>query len=137
MADYNYNTNYQGLYSLFLFKSVTSFVFSVSPCRSSFNGSFGLHLHVTPACVSFYRRCFCLEDLRWRRRPPTTPLTMIFVKVIIRHNSNIFFKINVSLFIWNNEDGWGWALHFSFYYTPQCIHVCAKQITCPSRGLSG
>jgi hypothetical protein len=34
MADYNYNTNYQGLYSLFLFKSVTSFVFSASPCEA-------------------------------------------------------------------------------------------------------
>jgi hypothetical protein len=50
-TNYNYNIDYQGLYSLFLFKSVSSFVFSMSPCRSSFNRSFDLYLHVTPAYV--------------------------------------------------------------------------------------
>jgi hypothetical protein len=30
--NYNHNTNYQGLCSLFLFKSVSSFIFSKSPC---------------------------------------------------------------------------------------------------------
>jgi hypothetical protein len=33
------------------------------------------------------------------------PLTMTSVKVVIPHNSSIFFKIYVSLFIWNNENG--------------------------------
>jgi hypothetical protein len=28
-------------------------------------------------------------------------------------------------------------LHHSFYHTPQYIHSCAKQITCPSIGLRG
>jgi hypothetical protein len=74
IINYNHITDYQGLYSLFLFKLVSSFVFSMSPCRSSFNRSFDLYLHVTPAYVLSYRRCFCLEDLRRRRRPPTEPI---------------------------------------------------------------
>jgi hypothetical protein len=69
--NYNYNTDYQGLYSLFLFKSVSPFIFSMSSCRSSFNRSFGLYFHVAPAYALSCRRCFCLEDLRRRRRPPT------------------------------------------------------------------
>jgi hypothetical protein len=32
---------------------------------------FGLYLHVTPAFVLSCQRCFYLEDLRRRRRPPT------------------------------------------------------------------
>jgi hypothetical protein len=79
ITNYNYNTNYQGLYSLFLFKSVSSFVFSMLPCRSSFNRSFGLHLHITPAYVLFCRRCFCLEDLRRRRRPPTDSIDVTLI----------------------------------------------------------
>jgi hypothetical protein len=71
ITNHNHDTNYQGLCGLFLFKSVPPFVPSVSSCRSSFNCSFGIHLHVTPACMSSCRRCFCLEDLRRRRRPPT------------------------------------------------------------------
>jgi hypothetical protein len=31
ITNYNHNTDYQGLYSLFLFKSVSSFVFSMTP----------------------------------------------------------------------------------------------------------
>jgi hypothetical protein len=34
---------------------------------------FGLYLHVAPAFVLSCQRCFCLEDLRRRRRPPTAP----------------------------------------------------------------
>jgi hypothetical protein len=71
ITNHDYDTNYQGLCSLFLFKSVPSFVSSVSSCRSSFSCSFGIHLHVTAACLLSCRRCFCLEDLRRRRRPPT------------------------------------------------------------------
>jgi hypothetical protein len=71
ITNHNYDTNYQGLCGLFLFKSVPPFVSSMSSCRSSFSCSFGIHLHVTPACMSSYRRCFFLEDLRQRRRPPT------------------------------------------------------------------
>jgi hypothetical protein len=73
ITNYNHNTNYQGLCSLFLFKSVPSFVSSMPPCRSSFNRSFGFHLHVASACISSCRKCFCLEDLRRRRRPPIRP----------------------------------------------------------------
>jgi hypothetical protein len=72
VINHDYNTNYQGLCSLFLFKSVSPFVSSVSSCRSSFSCSFGIHLHVTHAFLLSCQRCFCLEDLRQRRRPPTT-----------------------------------------------------------------
>jgi hypothetical protein len=71
ITNYDHNTNYQGLCSLFLFKSVPSFVLGMSPCRSPFNCRFGIYLHVMPACISSYRRCFRLEDLRRRKRPPT------------------------------------------------------------------
>jgi hypothetical protein len=71
ITNYNHSTNYQGLHGLFLFKSVSSFVLGMPSCRSSFNCSFGIYLHVISACISSCRRCFCLEDLRRRRRPPT------------------------------------------------------------------
>jgi hypothetical protein len=48
ITNYNHNTDYQGLYSLLLFKSVSSFVFSMTLSQSSFNRSFDLYLHVTP-----------------------------------------------------------------------------------------
>jgi hypothetical protein len=70
IINHNQDTNYRGLCSLFLFKSVPLFVSSVSSCRSSFNCSFGIYLHVAPACISSCRRCFCSEDLRQRRKPP-------------------------------------------------------------------
>jgi hypothetical protein len=80
ITNHDYNTNYQGLCSLFLFKSVPPFVSSVSSCRSSFSCSFSIHLHVTPACLLSCRRCFCLEDLRRRRRPPKGyPSLAIFI----------------------------------------------------------
>jgi hypothetical protein len=69
ITNYDHNIYYQGLYSLFLFKSVSSFVFSMTPNRSSSNYNFGLYLHITPVFVLSCWRCFCLEDLRWRRRP--------------------------------------------------------------------
>jgi hypothetical protein len=52
ITNYNHNTDYQGLCILFLFKSVPSFVLGMPPCRSSFNCSFGIYLHVVPACIS-------------------------------------------------------------------------------------
>jgi hypothetical protein len=78
ITNYDHNTDYQELYSFFLFKSVSSFAFNTIPSRSSFNRSFGffriifgLYLHATPAFVLSCRMCFYLENLRWRRRPPT------------------------------------------------------------------
>jgi hypothetical protein len=71
ITNHDYDSNYQGLCSLFLFKSVPPFVSSVSSCQSTFSNSFGIHLHVAPACILSFRRCFCLEDLQRRRRPPT------------------------------------------------------------------
>jgi hypothetical protein len=75
ITNHDYNTIYQGLCSLFLIKSVLPFVLSVSSCRSSFSCIFDIHLHVTPTCLLSCRRCFCLEDLRRRRRPPTSGRT--------------------------------------------------------------
>jgi hypothetical protein len=99
---YDRNTDYQGLHSLFLFKSVMTFAFNMTPSRSSFNRSFdvvriifGLYLHVTPAFVLSCRRCFCLEDLRRRRRPPTG------VPSLRRRKDNrIFAAAGVSLCLW-------------------------------------
>jgi hypothetical protein len=79
ITNHNHETNYHGLCGLFLFKSVSPFVSSVSSCRSSFNCNFGIQLHVTSACMSSCHRCFCLEDLRRKRRPPTPPLSKIIV----------------------------------------------------------
>jgi hypothetical protein len=90
-TNHNHDTNYQGLSGLFLFKSVLPFVSSVSSCWSSFNCSFGMYLHVVPACISSCRRCFCLEDLRRRRRPPPLSkayqlnLMIIFPPYLIRY----------------------------------------------------
>nr|ACR34596.1 unknown [Zea mays] len=76
--NYDHNTDYLGLYSLFLFKSVSCFTFNIIPSRSPFNRSFdfvriifGLYLQVAPAFVLSCRRCFCLGNLRRRKRPPT------------------------------------------------------------------
>jgi hypothetical protein len=63
-------------YTVFYSKSVPPFVSSVSSCQSSFNCSFDIYLHVVPACISSCRRCFCLEDLWRRRRPPTIALAL-------------------------------------------------------------
>jgi hypothetical protein len=45
-------------------------------CRSSLDSSFGVYLRAVFAYMLLFRRCFCLEDLRWRSRPPTE---MIFL----------------------------------------------------------
>jgi hypothetical protein len=80
ITNYFYNTDHQGLHNIFPFKSVSSFVLSMSPCRSSFDRSFCLCLHVTLAYVLSCQRCFCLEDLWPRRRPPTTPYKIKYYK---------------------------------------------------------
>jgi hypothetical protein len=81
ITNHNHNTNYQRLCGLFLFKSVPSFVLSMPSCRSSFNCSVGIYLHVISACISSCRRCFCLEQLRRRRRPPTcTGCLLLFLQ---------------------------------------------------------
>jgi hypothetical protein len=43
----------------------------MSLCRSSLDRSFGVYLRVVFAYMPIFRRCFCLEDLRRRSRPPT------------------------------------------------------------------
>jgi hypothetical protein len=77
ITNHNHGTNYQGLYSLFLFKSMPPFVLSMPSCRSSFKCNFGTYLHVVFACISSCRRCFCLEDLRRRRRPLTVSIPLL------------------------------------------------------------
>jgi hypothetical protein len=63
-TNHNHDTKCQGLDGPFLFKSVLLFVSGTPLCRSSLGNSFG---------ISSCRRCFCSEDLRQRRRPPTDP----------------------------------------------------------------
>jgi hypothetical protein len=61
-----------------------------SSCRSSLDCNFGLYLRVVSACISPCRRCFGLEDLRQRRRPPTVALRgarSFFVTSSIREKS--------------------------------------------------
>jgi hypothetical protein len=57
----------------FSLESVTTFGFVIILSRSFFSHSFGflLYHHVTYISVLSCRRCFCLEDLRRGRRPPT------------------------------------------------------------------
>jgi hypothetical protein len=45
---------------------------------------FGLYLHVSLAFVMSSRRCFCLEDLRRRRRPPTGATLVTFPKLVLQ-----------------------------------------------------
>jgi hypothetical protein len=93
ITNYNHDTNYQGLNSLFLFKSVLSFVSDVSSCRSFLDYSFGIYLRVVTACIWPCRRCFCLENLRRRRRPPTVALhgaRSFFVTSSIREKLEVF-----------------------------------------------
>jgi hypothetical protein len=79
ITNYNHSTNCQGLHGLFLFKSVPSFVLGTPSCRSSFNCSFGIYLHVVSDCISSCRRCFCLDDLRWRRKPPIVAPSQCYI----------------------------------------------------------
>jgi hypothetical protein len=43
----------------------------MSLCRSSLDHSFGMYLRAMFAYMPTFRRCFCLEDLWRRSRPPT------------------------------------------------------------------
>ena len=98
ITNYNHNTNYQGLCSLFPFKSVPSFVLGMPPCRSPFNCSFSIYLHVVPACISSCQRCFRLEDLRRRRRPPTHPmlvLSLLHLYLSLLFKPRFKFKIEI------------------------------------------
>jgi hypothetical protein len=70
ITNYNHNTNHHGLCSLFLFKSVPSFVLGMPPCRSSFNCSFSIYLHVVSACISSCRRCFLLRGPSAEKKAP-------------------------------------------------------------------
>jgi hypothetical protein len=54
-----------------------------------------LYLHVTPSFVLSYQRCFCLEDLRRRRRPPTPHLLHPNRSLVIKPNCHgyLIFRI--------------------------------------------
>jgi hypothetical protein len=69
--NYKHYTNNHGLICLFLFKSVQPFVSRHVTMPKLPGYSFGLYLRVVSAYVPFCQRCFCLEDLRRRSRPPT------------------------------------------------------------------
>jgi hypothetical protein len=70
ITNHNHNTNYQGLCGLFLFKSVSSFVLSMPLCRSSFNCSLVIYLHVVSACISSCQRCFLLRGPSAEKKAP-------------------------------------------------------------------
>jgi hypothetical protein len=55
VTNYNHNACYQGLCGLFLFKSVPSFVLWTPLCRSPFNYSFSVFLHVVLSKVFLLR----------------------------------------------------------------------------------
>jgi hypothetical protein len=74
MTNYKHDTNYRGLDGLFLFKSVSPFISRCVVMPKLQDYSFGIYLHVVSACILSCQRCFCLEDLRRRRRPPTCAL---------------------------------------------------------------
>jgi hypothetical protein len=62
----------------------------MSLCRSSLDRSFGMYLRAMFAYMPIFRRCFCLEDLRRRSRPPIVALRgarSFFVMSLIREKS--------------------------------------------------
>jgi hypothetical protein len=76
ITSYDHNTDYQGLCSLFLFKSVSSFVFSITPNRSSSNCSFGLYLHITYLCIVL-SKVFLLRGPSAEKKTLNTSLIMV------------------------------------------------------------
>jgi hypothetical protein len=74
---------------------------ALSAVPSSFVGIiFGLYLHVTPAFVLSWRRCFCLEDLRRRRRPPTSMIGELVSFLVFKINNWKMESLWVNLNIW-------------------------------------
>jgi hypothetical protein len=80
ITNYDHNTDYQGLYIIFLFKSVSSFVFSMTLSRSSFDCSFGLYLHVVPAFILSCRRCFFPRGPSAEKKTPTITIFILQLK---------------------------------------------------------
>jgi hypothetical protein len=93
ITNYDHNTYYQGLYSLFLFRSVSSFVFNMTPSRSSLNRSFSLYLHVTHAFVLSYRRCFFPRGPSAKKKTPNRGI------ITILHNLEDLSKMVPALVI--------------------------------------
>ena len=63
----------------------------MSLCRSSLDRSFGVYLHNVFAYALIFRRCFFLEDLERRSRPPTVALRgarSFFITSLIREKSS-------------------------------------------------
>jgi hypothetical protein len=55
ITNYDHNTDYQGLNSIFLFKSVSSFVFIMTPSRSSLSASSSAYIfmsHLPSYCLA-------------------------------------------------------------------------------------
>jgi hypothetical protein len=71
ITNYKHDTNYQGPTVFSSLSRCRPSSQGASLCRSFLGCSFGIYLHVMSACISSCRRCFCLEDLQRRRRPPT------------------------------------------------------------------
>jgi hypothetical protein len=63
----------------------------VSLCQSSLEGSFGV------TSVLIFRRCFFLQDLRRRSRPPTNPICYIHTWMHFPLISNLFMFYNACM----------------------------------------
>jgi hypothetical protein len=81
ITSHDYDSNYQGLCSLFLFKSVPPFVSSVSSCRSSFGNSFGIHLHVAPACILSFPKVFLLRGPSAEKKAPNKKVDLLMMNL--------------------------------------------------------
>jgi hypothetical protein len=74
VTNHNHDTNYQGLCGLFLFKLVPPSSQACHRAEALSIVASAYIFHAMPICILSCRRCFCLEDLRQRRRPPTHTL---------------------------------------------------------------
>jgi hypothetical protein len=85
LTNYNHNVNYWGLYSLFLFKSVSSFAFITIPSQSSFGRSFSFcshYLWLTSSCHTFLCTVLPKVFLLWgpsaeEKTPNSSPFAVL------------------------------------------------------------
>jgi hypothetical protein len=91
ITNYDHNTDYQGLYSLFLFKSVSSFIFSMTPNRSSSNCSFDISSYHTCLCTVL-PKVFLLKGPLAEKKTLDPP-TLIIKEMSIKTSKNILEMI--------------------------------------------
>jgi hypothetical protein len=101
ITNYDHNANYQGLYSIFLFKSVSSFAFIIIPSQSSFSHSFGFCLHHlrlisschTSLCTVLLKVFFALRTFDGEEDPKSfIPIGHLFSNAVNQEQGNTFVK---------------------------------------------